>query len=169
MDTLIINNLTYGSIRTYSIVASVNAFKVINNLIKISSQFDYCFILNDSHKKDDYEFKYLPPHRVEQSNDTILLKEIIDQLKCKYVQILNKDTLSGFENKHIKETILSTNSDRYCIAGFCTTIDLVPLAISLIDSKKQVCIDPACCEDVSDEINSLGLDYLTKILGIPNL
>jgi hypothetical protein len=166
---LLINNFQYSVIRPGSIVSSVTAYSVINRIIEVSKHFDFCFVVNDNHNKNDIEFKYLPPHSIRDTQDTVRLLDLEKKISSKYFYVMTKATLSGF-NHRMQEVFYQPNSllenSKIYVAGFNASTDIIATCLSLIDSKHDIAIIPSCIDDVDKTVKETALNYL-KYLGIP--
>jgi nicotinamidase-related amidase len=161
-DCLIVLNLCYGVIRDLSIFHCKEAWQVIENIIKLSSQYDNLFIINDLHKKDDVEFKYLPSHMVPISDDLARLSAVEKRLQSKNIQFLTKNTLSPLKNEHIQKLIMAF--DNICVSGFTATFDVVPTCIDLITLGKELRVPVNAIDDISDKHKKVALNYLKEFL-----
>lgn len=159
-------NISYGAVRPGSITACENPYSVIDNIQKISSQFDWCFVINDCHDSTDLEFKYLPPHNLSNSSDCIMLPSVWDNLKSSYKQLLTKKHLSAVASEHNKGVILNQKFDEICVTGFSGYLDILSTCLSLIDLEQNVYIRPECIGDFTQEFLNKSLEYL-KFLGVP--
>jgi hypothetical protein len=165
---LIVTNFCFGSVRPHSIVCAEKPYIAIENIIKASKGFDFCFVVNDAHSKEDPEFNYLPSHMVNHGVDVARLHHFDRRLQSKYVQFLNKDTLSAIHNPHNKRIILGNQYDLIAVAGFSASTDIIATCLDLIDEKKKIAIIPSCIDDTIKDFRSKALNYLTFI-GVPSL
>jgi nicotinamidase-related amidase len=165
---IIVTNLALGSVRPYSITSCTTPYVTMENIVKASKSFDYFFIVNDDHPKDDKEFNYLPPHMIKGDVDVARLNHIEQQIQSKYVHFLTKKTLSALHNPHNKGIIFNNEYDLIVVAGFSMSADIVPTCLDLIDEKKKIAIVPSCCDDYTLDTKSKALSYLT-FLGVPSI
>ena len=106
--------------------------------------------------------------------DAIPHIDYIQQIKCPF-EILTKNTLSVVESQHNSGKILynydfhndSRDEREICIAGFCTSTDIISSCLAIVNKHFNVCIYPEGISDPSEEINRKGIEYLTWI-GIPS-
>jgi hypothetical protein len=163
----LILNLCFGSVRPYSVSSGSQPYITIENIIKVSKDFDFCFVINDNHSKDDIEFTYLPPHIVKGGVDVGRLHYLDRRLQSKYVQFLTKNTLSAIHDEHNKKTILSRDYSLIAITGFSASTDITATCLNLIDEKKKIAIIPSCVDDSIKDYKTKAINYLTY-LGIPS-
>lgn len=163
MNGLLITNLLWGSCRTMSPLCCENFSQVVDNIIKASSNFDVCFIVNDSHKKDDFEFKYLPPHNLVGTGDTGRLLISESKLQCKYTVFLTKNQLSAVGSPHNQDVVLSYGFNKISVAGFALSIDILPTCLDLLNLNQNVSIMPECVGDLSEDRKNKALEYMTFI------
>ncbi len=165
MNALIVLNLAYGVIRPLSLTFCENVHQTINNIVDLSKEFDFCFLINDNHSQNDNEFRYLPPHMISVQDKGKLLN-IEPKLSSRNRPItLYKNTLNAFNSRDNKEHVLGYNFDSICIAGFSATLDVVPTTLGIMDFHPNVFISELCVGDISLGHKSKALDYL-NFLGV---
>ena len=163
MTALIVLNATKGIRNPYNWQFCQESNFVSKNLQICAKYFEHCFVINDSHDPACFEFKYLPPHSIKTSIDSDVEELLIP--KISNLQILQKTTLSPFMSEH-NRNIVFKSCNNFCVAGFNTSTDIVPTALSLLDLKKDVFITDELCGDISMETKHNSLRYL-NLLGIP--
>jgi len=150
------NNLCFYNVKNYH--------NVLKNIIKVSANFDYFILCNDSHTDPhDNEFKYLPKHLIKNTLDTARLDWFEKEIKSENFLFLEKKTLSPLASEHCKKIILGHRFDQMVVGGFSTCIDILPTSLGLIDLKQNVKIYKGCVGDFSDEMQRNALEYLDFI------
>lgn len=162
-NCLIALNICFGSIKPYSIFCGIKPEQTINNIIEVSKDFDFLFIVNDNHDKNDSEFNHLPEHNIIGTSEVGRLTHFEKKFKSKYIQFLDKKTLSAVHSTHNKNIILSQRYDKIMVCGFSLSTDIIATCIDLIDEKRKVIIKPNCCDDISIEQSKKSLEYLALI------
>lgn len=163
MKALIILNLCYGVIRPMSITSCIDVYKTIDNIIQISEEFDYSFVINDEHNKEDTELKLVPPHFMHNTADAFRLFNSEEHLKTRLKYFLKKNKFSALSNEHNKSIILNTGFEEICICGFTASMDIVPTVIDFIHNNRIVSVIPRCISDVTEELKEKALGYLSFI------
>jgi hypothetical protein len=164
---LIITNLCYGILKPTSVVFCEEAYKVIENIINISNNYDICYIINDAHYPDDIEFKNFPPHLIDKTEDVVRLYTIETKLKTPLIQTLRKRKQNIFATNHIKYTIVgsmgNTEIEELCITGFTGCIDIIPSVLGAREHNIEPTLYADCIGDLSHKHKELTLDYLRLI------
>lgn len=135
----------------------------MDNIVKVSRYFDFCFVVNDNHSENDLEFNYLPKHMITGSQDVARLYHYDKQLESKNILFLKKNTLSAVHSEYNKNIILSNKFDKIVVGGFCGCLDVKATCLSLIDEKQNIFIMPDCIDDITEEHWSDTLKYLSFI------
>jgi|GEM_PF-5842283 len=145
---LIILNLCHGILRPGSLISNINNNQIINNIVQLSEKFDSCFIINDSHNKNDKEFTYMPEHSMDNTSDSMPLLHYIKNIKSKKIQsIFTKNTFSFFKNNYISEQIKAMNDKEIAICGFNLSTDILSSVLDLLQYGYSVTLYRDCCGD----------------------
>lgn len=164
-NALVILNYIYGYSRPFSLTSCPDFYKVCKNISELSSVFDYCFILNDSHQDHNFEFKYLPKHCLENTEDSVMMPSLFSDLKSRHIQTIPKTTLNAFANEHISKTIKNYGFEKICLVGFSASIDILPSIIGSIDIKQDVYTIENALGDLTQDLKNDALKMI-RFLGV---
>ncbi len=159
--------MAYGVTEPYSILHSYTCHKTLENIIKTSNNYQDIIIVNDSHKKDDPEFSYIPPHMIEGTLDALPLRLYVDKIKTNKIQILKKSTLSAVEKDHNRSLIVG-RYDAIHLAGFCASMDVWATLLDLVEAKQNVSVLADCIDDIFPKYK-FDMIRQTKLMGIPTI
>jgi nicotinamidase-related amidase len=146
-----------------SVTSCVDVYKTIDNIEKLSEQFEYSFIINDEHDREDQEFKLVPPHFIRGTEDTYRLFNAEERLKSRIKYFFKKTKFSGLSSEHNKTIILNAGFEEICICGFTASMDIVPTVLDFIYNNKIVSIASKCISDTTRENKERSLGYLNWI------
>lgn len=155
---LLITNMCYAIKRPMSTFWCQDCNKVIKNIVKLSKQFDYCFLVNDEHHEEDTEFNYLPPHCIVGSVDCTRLTKYERQIKSKYFQFLKKNTLSAIYNKHNRKLISQFKSVH--LAGFIASFDILSTTLDLVNRGQNCVLYKSCISDMVPQRKQMTFNQL---------
>lgn len=165
MSSLVILNLSYGSIRPMAISSCPIVYSVINNIIESSKNFDICFVINSEYRRDNPIFSKLPPMFLAGSQDCLPLEHFIKELRCRNKCVLKKNELSCLSSQH---NLLLMKDTAMHFAGFSTSFDIVPSCIDAIKFGLQTSVLKNCVGNIFQETIENDLKYL-NLLGIRSI
>lgn len=119
------------------------------------------FFLNDSHDKDDAEFKLFPAHCISGSEET----EIIPELARYPGVVVNKTRYSGFWKTDLDKRLEKLNPGRIIICGVCTDICVMFTAAEAMYRGYDIEIPVECVASFDGNAHQFALKHMHKLFG----
>lgn len=165
MNALLCTNIAMGSLDSFSPSCPNGGILVLERIKERSKDYDFLFIINDSHQENDPEFKYLPRHMIKGESSTLQLTDYQSSLKSSHIQYLQKNTFSALGNDHNKKLILEYKFDEISISGFNLCFDGIATIMDVLDAKQKVKVEVDMMGCLTEDSYNLGEKYL-KWIGV---
>ncbi len=135
----------------------------IENLIREARDNDIPVIYSkDSHTRGDDEFEDWPPHSLEGTEGS----EVIKELKPEEEDIIiKKHSFSSFRGTELEERLKSLGIDEIILVGVLTDICILHAAIDAYYKDYEVIVPEDCVATVSQKKQEIALDHIENVLG----
>lgn len=167
MNLLVVLNWCYGIAKPFSPLFCPDVHLVGNQIKRVAHLFDRTFVMNDYHSGGwTDEFKYLPPHNVDEVSRTLLDHELYKV--ARKVETIRKHELNAFGNDHAASLLFLPSPKNIMVTGFTASTDVIPTCLALIDLGQNVYVHKDCIGDISPDRKAKSLEYI-EFIGIPIL
>jgi len=145
----------------------------IRRLLERKSKKDGCLtiFLQDSHKRNDPEFKVFPEHCLKGTPETEIVEELRGFSLLPNSRIIPKAKYSGCYGTRLGPKLLYENPDRIIVMGVCTDICVAYTVADLRNRGYNVFVLADCVETFdapqhkAAEINNYTLWHMKNVLG----
>ena len=135
----------------------------IENLIREARDNDIPVIYSkDSHTKGDDEFEDWPPHSLQDTEGSEVIKELKPE---KEDIIIKKHRFSSFRDTELEERLKSLGVDEIILVGVLTDICILHAAIDAYYKDYEVIVPEDCVATVSQKKQEIALDHIENVLG----
>jgi len=119
------------------------------------------FFLNDSHDKDDAEFKMFTPHCIAGTSET----EVIPELAVYPGEIIPKKRYSAFYGTDLEAKLKKLKPDKVIVCGVCTDICVCHTVGDARNRNYEVEVPIDCVASFDEKAHYSVLEHMEKVLG----
>jgi nicotinate phosphoribosyltransferase len=119
------------------------------------------FFLNDSHDKDDAEFKMFAPHCIEGTVEV----EVIPELAQIPGEIIPKKRYSAFYGTDLEDRLKKLKPEKIIICGVCTDICVCHTVGDARNRNYEVEMPVDCVASFDEKAHYYALEHMEKVLG----
>ncbi|OGO07374.1 MAG: hypothetical protein A2Y92_01310, partial [Chloroflexi bacterium RBG_13_57_8] len=119
------------------------------------------FFLNDSHDKDDAEFKMFAPHCIAGTAEV----EIIPELAGFPGEIIPKKRYSAFYGTDLEARLKKLKPEKIIVVGVCTDICVCHTVGDARNRNYEVEVPVDCVASFDEKAHYYALDHMEKVLG----
>ncbi len=131
----------------------------------IDSKQQVIFV-NDSHEKNDSEFKYWPKHAIHETRGSSLYGDLIIRLYTHEAHLIRKQTYSGFLNTGLDDLLKSQGIDKLYITGILTNICVFITAVEAQMRGYETFVYRDSVATLTQKDNDRALEQLEKVFKI---
>ena len=163
MNLLVVLNICYGLSSSSSIYFCEDRVRIVDEIIKISNDFDGAIVVNDSHLNEDNEFNYVPPHLLSSdiSHDEKLLNPVFNCLQPKQKRWKTFGTKNKFSAKDFVPDFSSF--DEVVVCGFVFSLDVLPTILDMCQEHPNVKSCLRCTYDPKEDLFEKMSSYIRWI------
>ncbi|TXT66058.1 MAG: hypothetical protein BAJALOKI3v1_50057 [Promethearchaeota archaeon] len=160
---LIVFNPILESINKKACFYAINSNKILGNIFVETKKHTNVIIINDLHSKYDNELKFLPPHRLKHTTNSLPITWFQDRTK-NIIAKFNKNQMSAIQSiPQLLPTLRSIKTESVFLSGFNMSTDILPTAIDFLQNGFIPIINTDLISDFDDSIIDITVQYLRFI------